>query len=70
MSYLVDDHVVTWWGNAGNPVPDCIVVDTVAGGAPPGGALGRAASAYPGVAYASRYAGGGYQVACRAGLEG
>ena len=65
MSYLVDDHVVTWTGNAGNPVPDCIVVDTVAGGAPTGGALGRADSAYPGVGYALRYQSDGYQVACR-----
>jgi len=69
MSYLVDDHDVSWWGTGGIPDPDCIVVDTVAGGAPPGGALGRASSAYPGIAYEMRYADDGYQVACRTELS-
>ncbi len=33
MNYLVGDHDVFWIGNA-NPQPDCLVIDTVAGGTP------------------------------------
>ncbi len=64
MSYLVDDHVVTWTGNE-NPTPDCIVTDAVAGGSGSGGASAIAAQQFPDVEFDPVYLAQGYEVVCR-----
>lgn len=66
MNYLVSDHDVYWIGNA-NPEPDCVVIDTIAGGTP--GEWGSAPDVgerlFPGVGYTAVFDRDGYQVACR-----
>lgn len=66
MNYLVSDHEVYWIGNA-NPEPDCIVIDTVAGGTPGewGSVTDVGQRLFPGVGYGVVFDGDGYQVACR-----
>lgn len=66
MNYLVSDHDVYWIGNA-NPEPDCIVIDTVAGGTPGewGSVTDVGERLFPGVGYATVFDRDGYQVACR-----
>ncbi|MDQ1135604.1 putative membrane protein [Microbacterium sp. SORGH_AS 1204] len=66
MNYLVSDHDVYWIGNA-NPEPDCIVIDTVAGGTPGewGSVIDVGQRLFPGVGYAAVFDRDGYQVACR-----
>ncbi|MDQ1085253.1 hypothetical protein QE414_003260 [Microbacterium sp. SORGH_AS 344] len=66
MNYLVSDHDVYWIGNA-NPEPDCLVIDTIAGGTP--GEWGSVTEVgqrlFPGAGYVAVFDSDGYQVACR-----
>ncbi len=66
MNYLVSDHEVFWIGND-NPAPDCLVIDTIAGGTPGEwgdvGAVGRLL--FPDAEYAQVFSRDGYEVACR-----
>ncbi|MBB3157975.1 putative membrane protein [Microbacterium proteolyticum] len=66
MNYLVSDHDVFWIGND-NPAPDCLVIDTVAGGTPGewGDVVAVGQRLFPGTAYAAVFDSDGYQVACR-----
>lgn len=66
MNYLVSDHDVYWIGNA-NPEPDCLVIDTVAGGTPGewGDVTAVGQRLFPGVGYTPVFDRDGYQVACR-----
>ncbi|MCJ1709113.1 DUF2079 domain-containing protein [Microbacterium sp. VKM Ac-2923] len=66
MNYLVSDHDVFWIGND-NPAPDCLVIDTVAGGTPGewGDVIAVGQRLFPGVAYTGIFDSDGYQVACR-----
>jgi hypothetical protein len=58
---------VFWVGNE-NPAPDCILIDSVAGGTPSewGEVLGVATRLHPDTVYAVEYDRSGYQLACRA----
>ncbi|HEU5223905.1 MAG TPA: DUF2079 domain-containing protein [Candidatus Lumbricidophila sp.] len=66
MNSLVDDHQVTWIGNA-NPEPDCVLIDRIAGGTPAdwGEVLDVAQHLHPGASFALRFSQDGYQLACR-----
>lgn len=66
MNYLVSDHEVFWIGND-NPVPDCLVIDTIAGGTPGewGDVLAVGQRLFPGAGFAGVFDADGYQVACR-----
>lgn len=66
MNYLVSDHDVFWIGND-NPAPDCLVIDTVAGGTPGewGDVIAVGQRLFPGVGYTGVFDSDGYQVACR-----
>lgn len=65
MSYLVDDHDVSWIGNT-NPVPDCILIDRAAGGTPDewGDVLGVAHILHPNVGYTITEKISDYELAC------
>lgn len=66
MNYLVSDHDVFWIGNA-NPQPDCLVIDTVAGGTPGewGDVIAVGQRLFPEVEFTGVFDADGYQVACR-----
>ena len=66
MSYLIDDHAVYWIGNA-NPVPDCILIDRVAGGTPDewGDAAAVAERLHPDAVFAPVASQSDYELVCR-----
>jgi uncharacterized membrane protein len=69
MGRVVDDNEVYWMGNEGNPVPDYVLLDTVAGGSGngPGEAATWAESRYPGTDFELVYDQAGYELATRVG---
>lgn len=66
MNSLLDDHVVTWIGNK-NPVPDCVLIDRIAGGTPAewGEVIDVARHLHPDTSFSVRFNQDGYQLACR-----
>lgn len=66
MSHLVDRHTVMWTGNA-NPVPDCILIDTISGGTPDdwGDVIDVARLLHPDERFQLVHADSGYELACR-----
>lgn len=66
MTYLVDDHEVYWIGNK-NPIPDCILIDRIAGGTPGewGTVLDISQRLHPAADYAVVLSASDYELACR-----
>ncbi|MDM7830187.1 DUF2079 domain-containing protein [Cellulomonas edaphi] len=69
MSHVVDRTDVYYMGNEGNPAPDFVLLDTIAGGSGtgPGEAATWAEARHPGTTYELEYDEAGYELAVRTG---